>query len=83
MQGRNETLNAIVKGLPIPRPGIPESFKVLMRELQALCLDVATYKLDINDTAGFKEYEINLMSETHDKIDQQLFTSSIPPVKDN
>ena len=31
-------LNAIVKGLPIPRPGIPESFKVLMRELQALCL---------------------------------------------
>jgi hypothetical protein len=31
MQGRNETLNAIVKGLPIPRPGVPESFKVLMR----------------------------------------------------
>ena len=45
MQGRNETLNAIVKGLPIPRPGVPESFKVLMRELQALCLDVATYKV--------------------------------------
>ena len=45
MQGRNETLNAIVKGLPIPRPGNPESFKVLMRELQALCLDVATYKV--------------------------------------
>ena len=46
MQGRNETLNAIVKGLPIPRPGMPESFKVLMRELQALCLDVATYKFE-------------------------------------
>ena len=48
MQGRNETLNAIVKGLPIPRPGMPESFKVLMRELQALCLDVATYKFERN-----------------------------------
>ena len=35
MQGRNETLNAIVKGKPIPRPGTPESFKVLMRELQS------------------------------------------------
>ena len=31
MQGRNEALNAIVKGKPIPRPGTPESFKVLMR----------------------------------------------------
>ena len=38
MQGRNETLNAIVKGKPIPRPGTPESFKVLMRELQSLGL---------------------------------------------
>ncbi len=63
MQGRNETLNAIVKGLPIPRPGIPESFKVLMRELQALCLDVGTYKLDMNNQTEFHDYEINLMSE--------------------
>jgi len=55
MQGRNETLNAIVKGLPIPRPGVPESFKVLMRELQALCLDVATYKLNNS--------EVNLMGK--------------------
>jgi DNA-directed RNA polymerase subunit beta len=64
MQGRNETLNAIVKGLPIPRPGIPESFKVLVRELQALCLDVATYKLDCYEDNELNEYEINLMSET-------------------
>jgi DNA-directed RNA polymerase subunit beta len=63
MQGRNETLNAIVKGLPIPRPGIPESFKVLMRELQALCLDVATYKFDIAHGRELKEYEVDLMSE--------------------
>ena len=69
MKGRNETLNAIVKGLPIPRPGMPESFKVLMRELQALCLDVATYKLDIQDNSGLKEYEINLMSENNENFD--------------
>jgi len=63
MQGRNETLNAIVKGLPIPKPGIPESFKVLMRELQALCLDVATYKLDVANGNELNAYEVNLMSE--------------------
>ena len=63
MQGRNETLNAIVKGLPIPRPGIPESFKVLMRELQALCLDVATYKLNIEENVKLQDYEINLMED--------------------
>ncbi|MEO1561740.1 MAG: DNA-directed RNA polymerase subunit beta, partial [Cyanobacteria bacterium J06632_19] len=34
MQGRNDALNAIVKGKPIPKAGTPESFKVLMREFQ-------------------------------------------------
>jgi len=66
MQGRNETLNAIVKGLPIPKPGIPESFKVLMRELQALCLDVAAYKLDLYQRTDFKDYEVNLMGEMNE-----------------
>jgi DNA-directed RNA polymerase subunit beta len=45
MQGRNEALNAIVKGKAIPRPGTPESFKLLMRELQSLGLDVAVHKV--------------------------------------
>ncbi len=72
MQGRNETLNAIVKGLPIPRPGIPESFKVLMRELQALCLDVATYKLDVYQNKGLKDYEINLMGDPPDNFEKQF-----------
>jgi DNA-directed RNA polymerase subunit beta len=62
MQGRNETLNAIVKGLPIPKPGVPESFKVLMRELQALCLDVATYKV-AGDDPDLNATEIKLMGE--------------------
>jgi DNA-directed RNA polymerase subunit beta len=38
--GRVKTYEAIVKGENIPEPGIPESFKVLIKELQALCLDV-------------------------------------------
>ncbi|MDR0273233.1 MAG: DNA-directed RNA polymerase subunit beta, partial [Clostridiales bacterium] len=38
--GRVKTYEAIVKGENIPEPGVPESFKVLLKELQALCLDV-------------------------------------------
>ena len=38
--GRVRVYEAIVKGENIPEPGIPESFKVLMKEMQALCLDV-------------------------------------------
>ena len=63
MQGRNETLNSIVKGRPIPRPGTPESFKVLMRELQALCLDIAVYKVGTDQDTKLEDNEINLMEE--------------------
>ncbi len=38
--GRVKTYEAIVKGQNVPTPGIPESFKVLMKELQSLCLDI-------------------------------------------
>ncbi len=38
--GRVKTYEAIVKGHSIPQPGVPESFKVLVKELQALCLDI-------------------------------------------
>ena len=38
--GRAETYEAIVKGLNVPKPGIPEAFKVLIKELQSLALDV-------------------------------------------
>ena len=63
MQGRNEALNAIVKGKAIPRPGTPESFKVLMRELQSLCLDVAVHKLDTRDDGSSMDTEIDLMAD--------------------
>lgn len=41
--GRVKTYEAIVKGENIPEPGIPESFKVLIKELQSLCLDAKIY----------------------------------------
>ncbi len=44
--GRVNTYEAIVKGQNVPKPGIPESFKVLIKELQSLGLDVKV--LDIN-----------------------------------
>ena len=44
--GRVKTFEAIVKGENIPKPRIPESFKVLVKELQALCLDVQVLSKD-------------------------------------
>ena len=38
--GRVRTYESIVKGFNVPKPGVPESFKVLVKELQALCLDI-------------------------------------------
>jgi DNA-directed RNA polymerase subunit beta len=40
VSGRTKTYEAIVKGQNIPTPGVPESFKVLVKELQSLCLDI-------------------------------------------
>ena len=46
--GRVRTYESIVKGHNIPQPGVPESFKVLVKELQALCLDVQVLDRDGN-----------------------------------
>ena len=61
MQGRNEALNAIVKGKAIPRSGTPESFKVLMRELQSLGLDVAVHKVETQTDGSSLDVEVDLM----------------------
>jgi DNA-directed RNA polymerase subunit beta len=47
--GRVKTYEAIVKGQNIPKPGIPESFKVLIKELQSLGLDIKIYGKDDNE----------------------------------
>ena len=67
INGRTKTYEAIVKGQNIPTPGVPESFKVLVKELQALCLDVRVldeegHDVDISglyddDTPGFASIE--------------------------
>ena len=46
--GRVKTYEAIIKGENIPAPGVPESFKVLIKELQALCLDIKVLDADRN-----------------------------------
>ncbi|MBD2104863.1 DNA-directed RNA polymerase subunit beta [Leptolyngbya sp. FACHB-261] len=63
MVGRNEALNAIVKGRAIPRPGTPESFKVLVRELQSLCLDVSIHKVESREDGSTKDLEVDLMAD--------------------
>ncbi|ASW42147.1 DNA-directed RNA polymerase subunit beta [Clostridium isatidis] len=53
--GRVKTYEAIVKGENIPEPGVPESFKVLIKELQALCLDVKVLNEE-NEEVKLKEF---------------------------
>ncbi|MBU7463664.1 DNA-directed RNA polymerase subunit beta [Lactiplantibacillus pentosus] len=60
--GRVKTYEAIVKGEPIPKPGVPESFRVLVKELQALGLDMKV--LDSND----KEIELRDMDDDDDDV---------------
>ena len=66
--GRVKTYEAIVKGSNIPTPGVPESFKVLVKELQALCLDVRVLdeqgnEVDLKDD----EDDDDVVYESHDE----------------
>jgi DNA-directed RNA polymerase subunit beta len=66
--GRVKTYEAIIKGENIPEPGIPESFKVLLKELQSLGLDVKVLKEDnteveITETIDYGETNINSLIE--------------------
>ncbi|MGK7891174.1 MAG: DNA-directed RNA polymerase subunit beta [Leptolyngbyaceae cyanobacterium] len=89
MQGRNEALNAIVKGKAIPRPGTPESFKVLMRELQSLCLDIVAHKLETSEDGASQDIEVDLMADissrrtpsrpTYESISSDEIEEGAPP----
>ena len=67
--GRVKAYEAIVKGQNIPTPGVPESFKVLVKELQALCLDVK-----VLDEEG---QEIELSSLTEEEMDAPNYVSDV------
>ena len=77
--GRVKTYEAIVKGSNIPKPGVPESFKVLVKELQALCLDVR-----VLDEAG---NEIELKDEEDDEeiiyAETELITGTAEEVQES
>ncbi len=60
--GRVKTYEAIVKGLNVPKPGVPESFKVLIKELQSLALDVKVLDKDGE--------EIDLRQSLEDEINE-------------
>ena len=72
MEGRNEVLNAIIKGLPIPKPGIPESFKVLIRELHSLGLDISLYKMDKVSSEKTNETEVDLLRDYENNLKRSL-----------
>ena len=66
--GRVKTYEAIIKGDNIPEPGIPESFKVLLKELQALGLDVRVLRedmteVDIQETVDYAERDYRFEME--------------------
>ncbi|NLH96548.1 MAG: DNA-directed RNA polymerase subunit beta [Clostridiaceae bacterium] len=66
--GRVKTYESIVKGENVPEPGIPESFKVLIKELQSLCLDVKVYseereEIDIGESADEDTEELSVNME--------------------
>lgn len=63
IKGRNETLNAIVKGEQLPQFGVPESFKVLLQELRSIGLDMSTYKIERFSSVKKYETEINLIEK--------------------
>ncbi len=73
--GRVKTYESIVKGQNIPKPGVPESFKVLIKELQSLGLDVKVLDKDDN--------EIDLKQSFDDDDDLGLGTPAIPENEDD
>jgi len=76
--GRVKTYEAIVKGENIPEPGIPESFKVLIKEMQSLCLDVRVLSADDQEIEIHDTDED--ISETAKELGIDLHEELPPPV---
>ncbi len=68
--GRVKTYEAIVKGNDIPQPGVPESFKVLVKELQSLCLDVRVLDKDGQEIELKDEDEDDFIPDLRDELYQ-------------
>ena len=68
--GRVKTYEAIVKGMNVPKPGVPESFKVLIKELQSLCLDMRVLDADGNEIELKDDDEDNYQPVRDDYYDR-------------
>jgi len=77
--GRVKTYEAIVKGENIPEPGVPESFKVLLKELQALSLDVRVLMADETEVEmresveEIEDLNVNLEGQEADEVKNRSF----------
>ena len=72
--GRVKTYEAIVKGENIPEPGIPESFKVLIKELQSLGLDIKLYS-ETDEEIEIKEHTEEGMDGIEERVDESELES--------
>jgi DNA-directed RNA polymerase subunit beta len=77
--GRVKTYEAIVKGENVPEPGVPESFKVLIKELQSLCLDVRVLS-NTNEEIEIRESEDDI-SETAKELELDIGEARLPVAK--
>jgi len=77
MEGRNDTLSAIVKGQAIPKPGVPESFRVLLQELRCIGLDISTYRFGSLSSKKTHNAEVSLM-ENYDPKSKRFYSTSNP-----
>ena len=81
MLGRVKVYEALVKGNPLPQPGIPESFRVLIKEFQALGLDISVINED-NKEVEFKDLEQEDTDENLVSIEEVSTTSDSALVDD-
>ncbi|MCL1975242.1 MAG: DNA-directed RNA polymerase subunit beta, partial [Firmicutes bacterium] len=79
--GRVKTYEAIVKGENVPEPGVPESFKVLIKELQSLCMDVKVLSEE-NQVIEIREDEDDVVETAKELgIDIGELTPAVPVAK--
>ena len=71
MEGRVRTHEAIVKGTIIPKPGLPESFRVLVKELQSLGIDVKAYDEMDNEVSIRDAGSRSLFISIENKVDNE------------
>ena len=84
--GRVKTYEAIVKGHNVPKPGVPESFKVLVKELQALCLDIRILdengeEIELKDDDDDDDVVYNAGNENFVTNENEVLSSGYNPVE--